>query len=65
MGIKKVYEREYGGFLTIFSSWNGKEPQFLVEEITAGLGELWKTANVKLKPYSVMAGVLIFGTLDR
>src|ERR1700712_2265733 len=28
VGIKKVYEREYGGFLDMFSKGNGKEPRF-------------------------------------
>lgn len=55
VGIKRVYEREYGGFLKQFSAGNGKEPNYLVEEISKRLGEEWKTSNVKLKPYASMA----------
>lgn len=56
VGIKKVYEREYGGFLKQFSLGNGKEPQYLPDEICKGLGETWKTMGVNLKPYASMAG---------
>ncbi|KUJ11500.1 putative immune-responsive protein [Mollisia scopiformis] len=55
IGIKKVYEREFGGFLDMFSKGNGNDPQFKIDELTAGLGSVWKTENVKLKPYSAMA----------
>lgn len=56
VGIKSVYEREYGGFLGMFSSGNGKTPAYRVEELTKGLGEVWQTEGVALKPYSSMAG---------
>ena len=62
VGIKKVYEREYGGFLDMFSKGNGKNPQFLIAELTKGLGEKWQTQNVKLKPYSAMAAT--HGAID-
>ena len=62
VGIKKVYEREYGGFLDMFSKGNGKEPQFLLEKIGEGLGSVWKTENVKIKPYSSMAAT--HGAID-
>jgi aconitate decarboxylase len=39
VGIKKVYEGEYGGFLDMFSKGNRKGPQFLIEEVTRGLGD--------------------------
>lgn len=56
MGIKKVYDRPYGGFLAQFSAGNGKTPQYLVEEIDKGLGTEWKTNGVRVKPYAAMAG---------
>lgn len=56
VGIKRVFEREYGGYLKQFSLGNGKEPAYLVEEISAGLGEVWKTEQVRVKPYAAMAG---------
>jgi aconitate decarboxylase len=62
VGIKKVYEREYGGFLAMFSNGNGKSPRFLLQELTKGLGEKWQTHNVKVKPYSAMAGT--HGAID-
>ncbi|CZR60211.1 related to immune-responsive protein 1 [Phialocephala subalpina] len=55
VGIKKVYEREFGGFLDMFSKGNGKDPQFQIENLTEGLGSVWKAENVKLKPYAAMA----------
>jgi aconitate decarboxylase len=55
VGIKKVYEREYRGFLQMFSKGNGKTPQFLIEELTKSFGEDWKTSKVRVKPYSAMA----------
>lgn len=55
-GIKRVYEREYGGFLAQFSKGNGKTPQYRPEEISKALGEVWKTENIRVKPYAAMAG---------
>ncbi|KAH7192909.1 uncharacterized protein B0J16DRAFT_66849 [Fusarium flagelliforme] len=56
VGIKQVFEREYGGFLKQFSSGNGKNPQYRVEELTNGLGEKWQTDGIRVKPYAAMAG---------
>lgn len=55
IGIKKVYEREYGGFLEMFGKGSGREPKYLLEEVTKGLGEEWKTRGVRVKPYAAMA----------
>lgn len=55
MGIKKVYEREYGGFLEMFGKGSGKDPTFLLDEITNGLGAKWQTEGVRIKPYAAMA----------
>ncbi|KAJ2976234.1 hypothetical protein NQ176_g5071 [Zarea fungicola] len=55
-GIKRVFEREYGGFLKQFSSGNGMEPPYAVEEISKGLGEIWQMKSVCVKPYASMAG---------
>jgi len=62
VGIKKVYEREYGAFLDMFSKGSERNPQFLIGELTKELGEIWKTENVKLKPYSAMAAT--HGSID-
>ncbi|RFU75568.1 immune-responsive [Trichoderma arundinaceum] len=56
VGIKRVFEREYGGFLKQFSSGNGMEPQYNVEEIGKDLGQKWLMKGVAIKPYASMAG---------
>ncbi|KAL4805134.1 hypothetical protein BDV18DRAFT_25355 [Aspergillus unguis] len=55
-GIKGVFEEEYGGFLEMFSSGNGMEPPFKPGEIVKGLGEVWQTEGIGVKPYAAMAG---------
>jgi len=49
-GIKRVYEREYGGFLSTFGE--GKSPD--AGQITHRLGELWETERISIKPYAAM-----------
>lgn len=39
VGIKKVLEREYGGYLAIFGQGSGKGPLYKVGEVTKGSGE--------------------------
>ncbi|KAJ3493123.1 hypothetical protein NLG97_g4938 [Lecanicillium saksenae] len=56
VGIKRVFEREYGGFLKQFSSGNGMEPQYLPEEVARDLGKEWKIHGMAVKPYASMAG---------
>ncbi|KAK5991632.1 Cis-aconitate decarboxylase-like protein oryM [Cladobotryum mycophilum] len=56
VGIKRVFEREYGGFLKQFSGGNGMEPQYKPEEIFKGLGQEWQMNGVAIKPYATMAG---------
>ncbi|KAL7953927.1 2-methylcitrate dehydratase PrpD [Trichoderma compactum] len=56
MGIKRVFEREYGGFLKQFTSGNSLEPQYKVDEIAKGLGQGWLMKGVAIKPYASMAG---------
>ncbi|CAF1619162.1 unnamed protein product [Didymodactylos carnosus] len=58
-GIKRVYERSYGGFLSTFSL-GGAAP--LTEEIVSELGETWQTLNIAVKPYACMAG--LHSTID-
>jgi aconitate decarboxylase len=55
IGIKKVYEREFGGFLEMFGKGSGRDPKFLLEEVTKGLGQKWQTEGVRVKPYAAMA----------
>ena len=56
VGIKKVYERPYGGFLTMFGQGSGKNPAYLENEITEALGVKWQTMGVRVKPHAAMAG---------
>ncbi|MGW4587797.1 MmgE/PrpD family protein [Amycolatopsis thermoflava] len=50
-GIKRVYEREYGGFLATFGE--GHDPR--ADLITAGLGEEWALTDTGVKAYAAMA----------
>lgn len=52
-GIKRVFERDYGGFLSVFGE--GHSPD--VDAVTAGLGETWETLQIALKPYAAMGGL--------
>ncbi len=48
-GILNVLESEYGGFCTTMSQSTDK---FNLQELTAGLGEVWQTMGVALKFYA-------------
>ncbi|GHE76401.1 MmgE/PrpD family protein [Amycolatopsis deserti] len=50
-GIKRVYEREYGGFLTTFGEGHDPRPDL----ITAGLGQEWVLLDTGVKAYAAMA----------
>jgi aconitate decarboxylase len=56
VGIKKVYEREYGGFLAMFGKGSGKTPPYLVDEVAKELGTKWQIESVRVKLYASMAG---------
>src|SRR5271156_447323 len=50
VGIKRVFERPYGGWLAVFGEGHRTYP----EEIYAGLGHLWETERIAVKAYSAM-----------
>ena len=52
-GIKRVFERDYGGFLSMFGE--GHDP--LPAEIDSELGSRWETSAIVLKSYPAMGGV--------
>jgi 2-methylcitrate dehydratase PrpD len=52
-GIKEVFEREYGGFLSTFGEGHDPDPS----QISAELGERWETNVIAVKPYAAMAGL--------
>jgi 2-methylcitrate dehydratase PrpD len=57
-GIKRVFEREYGGFLSVFGEGHDPDPQ----QLTAQLGERWETCIIMVKSYAAMGG--LHGAID-
>ncbi|UMB71271.1 MmgE/PrpD family protein [Mycobacterium paraterrae] len=57
-GIKRVFERDYGGFLSVFGE--GHEPDASL--LTDHLGERWETSIIMVKSYAVMGG--LHGAVD-
>ncbi|WP_043839401.1 MmgE/PrpD family protein [Muricoccus aerilatus] len=57
-GIKRVYEREYGGFLSTFGE--GHDPD--ASQVAVALGERWETERIAIKPYAAMGGLI--GPID-
>ena len=52
-GIKRVFERDYGGFLSTFGE--GHSPD--ASQVSKGLGEAWETDRIVVKPYAAMGGL--------
>jgi 2-methylcitrate dehydratase PrpD len=57
-GIKRVFEREYGGFLSVFGEGHDPDASLLTEK----LGERWETSIIMVKSYAVMGG--LHGAVD-
>lgn len=57
-GIKRVFEREYGGFLSVFGE--GHDPD--AAALTADLGQRWETSLIMVKSYAAMGG--LHGAID-
>jgi len=53
-GIKRVFERDYGGFLSTFGE--GHDPD--ASQISAGLGTKWETEGIVIKRYPAMGSLL-------
>ena len=58
VGIKRVFEREYGGWLSTFGEGHETYP----EQIYAGLGTVWETERITIKAYSAMG--LLHAAID-
>lgn len=57
-GIKKVFERPYGGFLAMFGLGSKHTPSTLPEEITKDLGQFWHTAEwIRVKLHACCGGI--------
>jgi aconitate decarboxylase len=52
-GIDQVFERDFGGFLSVFGE--GHDPDST--QIDSELGERWETLRIAIKPYAAMAGL--------
>lgn len=53
LGIPRVFERDYGGFLSTFGEAGDADP----EQICSDLGSGWETTRIAVKPYAAM-GIL-------
>ncbi|CAK7216531.1 hypothetical protein SCUCBS95973_002833 [Sporothrix curviconia] len=54
-GIKQVLERPYGGFLSVFSQGNGRDPPCDPSRVVDGLGVVWALDDIVVKPHASMA----------
>lgn len=52
-GIKRVYERPYGGFLSVFGE--GHDPD--ASQVADGLSERWETNRIVVKIHATMGGI--------
>ncbi|CAO3428153.1 MmgE/PrpD family protein [Azospirillum endophyticum] len=57
-GIKRVFERDYGGFLAAFGE--GHDPD--ASQVAADLGERWETERIVVKFHAAMGG--LHSTID-
>ena len=57
-GIKRVFEREYGGFLSVFGEGHDPDASLL----TGQLGQRWETTIIMVKSYAAMGG--LHGAID-
>ena len=58
VGIKRVFEREYGGWLSVFGECHHAD----AAEIYAGLGSVWETERIAVKAYAAMG--LLHAAID-
>ena len=56
VGIRKVFERPYGGYLSMFSQGSAKDPKYQEQEIVKGLGEFWHTNAFRTKMHACVGG---------
>jgi 2-methylcitrate dehydratase PrpD len=57
-GIKRVFEREYGGFLSVFGEGHDPDASLLTRQ----LGQRWETTIIMVKSYAAMGG--LHGAID-
>lgn len=56
VGIKKIFERPYGGYLSMFSMGSGKNPRYQEREVVKELGSYWHTTVIRTKLYACVGG---------
>jgi aconitate decarboxylase len=59
VGIKKVFERQYGGFLAMFSEGRKvqpDEPRYDVRKVVAELGDEWHMMQIRVKLHACVGG---------
>jgi aconitate decarboxylase len=57
-GIKRVFERRYGGYLSTFGQGHHTDATAIYE----GLGSVWETQRIAVKPYAAMG--LLHAAID-
>ena len=55
-GIKKVFERPYGGYLSMFTMGSEQKPRYDVAEVVKDLGAYWHTDVYRTKLYACVGG---------
>ena len=61
-GIKQVFERPYGGFLSMFSKGNSRGSTYLEDEVTKDLGRSWVIKEIQVKIHACVG--CAFGMIE-
>ena len=56
-GIKKIFERPYGGYLSMFTMGSDQKPRYQEAEVVKDLGSYWHTNVYRTKLYACVGGV--------
>ena len=55
-GIRKIFERPYGGYLAMFSLGSKHDPAYNPLEVVRDLGKYWHTEVIRIKLHSCVGG---------
>ena len=55
-GIKKIFERPYGGYLSMFTMGTERKPRYQEAEVVKDLGTFWHTEVYRTKLYACVGG---------
>ena len=56
VGIRKVFERAYGGYLSTFSLGFDTKPRYHEQEVVKELGQSWHTSVIRTKSHACVGG---------